>query len=109
MVAYQNFYSFHQGQEITNTKYLEQFNNLVDIAEQNDGKFGHEQILVDKDEEYDAIDIAKCTVDDQEEALERTHNAYLGYALIFNADNVRYGKLKELENDYTKGHDNYQT
>ena len=65
MMAYQNFYSFHQGQEITNTKYLGQFNNLVDIVEKHDGKFGHEQILVDKDEEYDAIEIADHPVDDQ--------------------------------------------
>ena len=66
---------------------MEQFNNFVDKVEQHDGKFGHEQILVDKDEEHDAIDIADHTVDDQEEALEHTHQAYLGYALIFKADN----------------------
>ena len=69
MMVYQNFYSFCQGQEITNTKYLEQFNNIVDIVEHHDGKFGHEPILVDKDEAYDAIDVATCTVDDREEAL----------------------------------------
>ena len=108
MVAYQNFYSFCQGQEITNTKYLEHFNNLIDIVEQHDGKFSYEQILIDKDEICDKITVANRTIENQEEALEHTHQAYLGYALIFKSDNARYGKLKEeLENDYTKGHDNY--
>ena len=108
MVAYQNFYSFCQGQEITNTKYLEQFNNLVDIVEQHDGKFGNEQILIDKDEIYDKIAVANRTIENREAATERTRQTYLGYALIFKSDNARYGKLKEeLENDYTKGHDNY--
>ena len=46
-MAYRNFYTFKQLPETSNTKYLEQFNNLVDIVIQHSGCLGLDETLME--------------------------------------------------------------
>ena len=47
--------------------------------------------------------------DDEQKSIETTaRDIYLSCALVINSDLKRYGPLiEELENEYTKGNDNY--
>lgn len=90
-MAYMNFYQFRQLPEIDNTTFLDRFNNIVDIVEQYKGSY--------------AIDATNTEI---KAAKARTRDKFLAYALINKADNTRHCKFKEeLENDYTKGDNNY--
>lgn len=104
----QNFYSLHQG-NASNAEYLEKFNNLVDIASSYDGEIHDTAIL-----EYTRSKMHPGTnpgdQTDAEMALvnEAAKELCLATAFVLQCNKRRYGKLlKELENDFTKGHNNY--
>jgi hypothetical protein len=106
--AKQNFYSLRQG-TISNAEYLEKFNNLVDIASSYDGEILDGAVL-----EYTRDKLHPGTVpadqNDAEMAIvrETAKELVLATAFVLQCDRRRYGKLlEELENDFTKGHNNY--
>ena len=108
-MANRSFYLFRQKAEDTNTRYLEQFNNAVDVIEQYGGSFGKDDALLALDEDSMAL-----TAEDQLDinyrsvAEKKSRARFLAYALIFKADNDRFAILKkDLINDYAKGTDNY--
>lgn len=107
--AKQNFYSFRQG-NLSNAEYLEKFNNLVDIASAYDGEFHDKATLEFSTKElYGTTSMySSLSQSDKTIAAEKAKEISLSIAFLAHSDKRRYGKLLEdLENDYTKGTDNY--
>jgi hypothetical protein len=106
--AKQNFYIMRQGQ-MTNAEYLEKFNNLVDIASSYNGDILDPAVL-----EYCRLKLHPGTVIANQNIAEMlivrqtASDLCLATAFILQCDRRRFGKLlEELENDFTKGHNNY--
>jgi hypothetical protein len=106
--AKHSFYSLRQG-TMTNADYLEKFTNLADIASSYGGDILDASVL-----EYCRNRLHPGTVSadqtDNESAIVHltAKNLCLATAFLLQCDRRRYGKLLEdLENDFTKGHNNY--
>ena len=106
------FYSFRQV-ELSNLAYLQKNKILVDIATSLDGSLHDEAIsrMVAR-EKFQVEDPRnpQLSTYEMEEIQDDAKELYLAVALIQQADKKRFYKLQEeLENDYTKGHNNYPT
>jgi hypothetical protein len=107
--AKQTFYSLRQD-TMTNAEYLEKFSNYVDIASSYDGQILDAAIL-----EYIRDKLHPRTAASAQTPLQRAivqvaaKELCLAIAFIIQCDRCRYRKLvlKELKNDFTKGHNNY--
>jgi len=102
------FYRCSQGDK-SNEDYLQKFNNTVDIATAFNGTI-YDQAIVDfaTDKAHPGKNYQQLT--DTEKLLMHAHakEICLATAFICQSDGRRYGRLKEeLENDKTKGNDNY--
>ena len=107
--AKRNFYAFRQG-KLPNPDYLDRFMNLVDMAESYGAKLSDQAMF--KIAQYSTVysTIAEADLQDGDlKMIETTaQEIYLACAFVINSDLRRYGRLiEELENDYTKGNDNY--
>ncbi len=103
-----NFYSFRQG-TLTNAEYLDKFNNLVDIATSFEGQL-YDETLITAILQRDHGGVAMNTLNAATQAAvkDAANETYLACAFIAQCDKKRYGRmLEELENDYTKGNNNY--
>ena len=95
---------------LPNPDYLDRFMNLVDMAESYDAKL-YDQAMFKITQNYTVYSTtAEADIkDDELKMIETTEREiYLSCAFVINSDLKRYGRLiEELENDYTKGNDNY--
>ena len=107
--AYKAFYNMRQQAGVTNSEYLEQFKNVVDVLEQHGGSLGHDTVFLENDEEFAILSDAEKEDKDTLKAIKKTfRDMYIGCTFIYKSDQERYSKLKEdLHNDYMKGSDNY--
>ena len=106
--AHRNFYVFRQAQGQSNSEYLEQFKNQIDLLEQHGESFKDNSIYLDHDQRWKKLSARNQTDEKKQEAKERCKEQYVAYAFIYKSDNDRYNKLKEeLQNDYMKGNNNY--
>ena len=93
---------------MANAQLLEKFNTLALIVEQYGGGLGNDPGLIESKLVDAGIDPSAADGRQSKEALEAAEKRFLVMALLMATDKTRYGKLLEdLENDYTKGHDNY--
>ena len=84
--------------------------NLVDMAELYDAKlYDQAMFKISKDSTVYSTTAEADLQDDELKMIETTaRKIYLACAFVINSDLRRYGRLiEELENDYTKGNDNY--
>ena len=80
----------------------------MDVLEQHRGVIGQDETFLEYDMEYKELTSRTRTEERTKEAKVRCKEKFLAYTFIYKADNDKYGKLKEeLQNDYTKGNDNY--
>ena len=106
--AYRNFYIFRQAQDKSNSEYLEQFKNVLEVLQQHGGSIGNDELFINHDKIWKTLATRNRTDDNKERALARCKERFLAYSFIYKADNERYGKLKEeLQNDYMKGNNTY--
>jgi hypothetical protein len=106
-----------QGYDVTVTDYVEYFMALVGMAETHGGVYGNEPGLlreqlikqgvtgadVDKTAASGGPDVAKI-----KRALVVTRKCYLSCMILRGSDNSRFYQVKtDLQNDMTKGTDNY--
>ena len=106
-----NFYHFRQG-TMTNPDYLDKFMNLTDMAESYKGTL-HDaavfkiSLLASKVRNMPEVDLDK---DERLIINSIEREIYLSCMFVIASDPKRYGRLvEELENDYTKGNNNYPT
>ena len=84
--------------------------NLVDMAESYDAKlYDQAMFKIAQDSTVYSTPAEADLQDDEIKMIETTaREIYLACAIIINSDLRQYGRLiEELENDYTKGNDNY--
>ena len=84
--------------------------NLVDMAESYDTKLYDQAMFNTAQDSTVYSTTAEADLQDDElKMIETTARyIYLACAFVINSDLRRYGRLiEELENDYTKGNDNY--
>ena len=84
--------------------------NLVDMAESYDAKlYDQAMFKIAQDSTVYSTTIETNIQDDKLKMIETTaREIYLSCAFIINSYLKRYERLiEELENDYTKGNDNY--
>ena len=104
-----NFYAFRQG-NLSNPDYLDRFMNLVDMAESYNATLYDQAVFkIAQDSTVYRTTAEANLQDDEQKMIETTaQQIYLSCAFVINSDLKQYGRLiEELENDYTKGNDNY--
>ena len=102
-----NFYAYHQ-KDLSNAQHLERFNNLVDISTSYEGNLHDQAITKFVSQQKHQKKLTELTKDERKECNEEAKEIYLAVAFIHASDRKRYGKLiKDLENDHTKGNNNY--
>ena len=107
--AKRNFHAFRQRNS-PNPDYLDRFINLVNMAESYDAKlYDQAMFKIAQDSTVYSTTAEADIQDDELKMIETTaREIYLSCAFVINSDLKRYGHLiEELENDYTKGNDNY--
>jgi hypothetical protein len=89
------FFQCNQATHMTTQKYLEHFNNVVDVIENSGGSAGSQpgiakEIMVEKNYSPSTITIAQC-----DEGKQCAQQQYLATTFVLSADHVRYVKLIE--------------
>jgi hypothetical protein len=99
----------YQGREMTNAHFLEKFNTNVSIVEKYGGDVGIDAAAINAElVEVGVVDVGLATEVERLAAQAQAKEKYLAVAFLNASDNSRYGKLLEdLENDFTKGTNNY--
>ena len=104
-----NFYNFRQG-TMTNPDYLEKFMKLTDMAESYEGTLHDAAVFKIALLTSNLRNTPEADLDEDERIIinSAAREIYLSCAFILASYPKRYGRLvEELENDYTKGNNNY--
>ena len=104
-----NFYAFRQG-KLPKLDYLDRFMNLVDMVESYDAKlYDQAMFKIAQDSTVYSTTAEADLQDEKIKMIETTaQEIYLACAFVINSNLRQYGRLiEELENEYTKGNDNY--
>ena len=104
-------YTYRQQPGQTNADLHEKFTAIAEVIEANGGKIGREPSMLNAEAvRAGATDFESASLDIKEAAQAICQTKYLAIALLVAADRGRYASLlEELENDNTKGKDNYPT
>ena len=97
---------------MTNPNYLDKFMNLNEMAESYEGTLHDSAVFRIALLTSDLRATPEADLDEDERATinAAAREIYLSCAFIVASDPKRYGRLvEELENDYTKGNNNYPT
>jgi hypothetical protein len=101
-------FALYQGRETSNASYLEKFSNCVSVIEQFGGELGVESEGVKAELILNNIDLENASEVQVIAATVVARDKCLVVAYLSGSDKNRYGSLVEdLENDYTKGNNNY--
>lgn len=102
-------YTFRQGQSMSNEAFLEKFKTLTEVADDHGADVGIFPAAVRaKLAEQMASDPDAPTPEELKAAKAVVKQEYLAVAYLSATNYDRYGDLlKDLENDYVKGHNNY--
>ena len=103
-----NLYNLRQG-NMTNSEYLQRFNNLCDVATSYNGQI-YDQAIIDivTKDEHPGTSYASLTAVQKAEMVTAAHDVCLATMFIAQSDRRRYGRLSEdLENSFTKGNNDY--
>jgi hypothetical protein len=106
--AIRRFYRFYQTKDMSNTMFLENFQTLVSVVEYYGGTIGTDPKGAKAELIKEGIDVDNVSDASKRKAMETAKNRYLAMTMLTAADVTRYSRLLEdLDNDYTKGNDNY--
>ena len=106
-----NFYNFRQV-TMTNPYYLDKFMNLTEMEESYEGTLHDAAVFKIALLTSNLRDTPEANFDEDERIIinASAREIYLSCAFVIASDPKRYGRLvEELENDYTKGKNNYPT
>jgi hypothetical protein len=108
--AWSRYYTYHQSSNQTLHDYLKDFQAIVQVLEHYGGGIGTEKPLQDAVRAGVTNSAPKGTSPTELEAMvaPATKNKWMAMGFIKRADRKVYGGLcSELENNYTRGHDQY--
>ena len=101
------FFSFKQG-DLTNSQFLDKFNNLVDIATSFDGNLHDHAIVELVSQEKHKQKYEQLTDEQKKEVEEAAKEKFLATSFLACSDPRRYGTLLEnLENNHTMKDNKY--
>ena len=93
------YYHYRQGPDTSLSKYLEDFQGLIDVLEHYGGSIGHDDGLV-----------AVTQGGTPEKKKQASRNKAVALAFLRQADRKRFGALwADLENQFSRGNDQYPT
>ena len=104
-----NLYNLCQG-NMSNNDYLRKFNSLVNVVISYNGQVHDNTIhdIVTMVEHGDTTDYDNLQDDKKTDVDEKAHELYCTTIFLTQVDKRRYEKLlKDLENTYTCGNDDY--
>jgi hypothetical protein len=104
-----NLYNLRQSNMLPQ-EYLQRFQNLIDVASAYNGQFYNMAIVNICHQRLRHPDAAYDTLDEVQKTAVHTAASELYQVTMFlhQSDRRQYGKLlEELENDFTKGNDDY--
>jgi hypothetical protein len=96
-----------QGKFVTNSDYLDQYSNFIDVIEHIGSIIGEEPALLQL-ELVDRMNITVATASPEQlkTATEAAKQVYLAVTFLSGSDRNRYGKmLEDLENSHLQGRD----
>ena len=95
--AHHAYYHYRQGPDTSLSKYLEDFQGLIDVLEHYGGSIGHDDGLV-----------STISGGSTGQNLKASRNKAVALAFLRQADRKRYGALwADLENQFSRGNDQY--
>jgi hypothetical protein len=105
-----NLYSLRQNQ-MTNPEYLERFQNLMDVASAYNGQLYDMAIVnICHDRLHPGVEYETLGTAQKQVVHTAASELYQATMFLQQSDRRRFGKLlEELENDFTKGNDDYPT
>jgi hypothetical protein len=93
---------------MSNAMFLENFQTLVSVVEDYGGTIGTDPKGAKAELIKEGIDVDNASDASKQNAMETAKNRYMAMAMLTAADVARYSRLLEdLDNDYTKGNNNY--
>ena len=100
--AKREFYHYFEKGQNKNTEYPEAVNNKVSVIESYGGAMGNYPVIINEE----LARAAKRTGAEKQSVAESAKSKYLGVAMMWGADQGRYGKLmEELQNKFTNGNE----
>jgi hypothetical protein len=101
-------YLIIQGKYVTNSDYLDQYTNFIDVIEHIGGIIGEEPALLQLELDRLGVTVVAARTEQLKAAAEAAKQVYLTVAFLAGSDRNRYGKmLEDLENSYLQGRDKY--
>ena len=95
--AHLAYYTYRQNPDVALSKYLEEFQALIDVVEHYGGTIGHDPSLV-------KVSAGKDDAAKQKSARDKA----VALAFLRQADRKRFGALwADLENQFSRGNDQY--
>jgi hypothetical protein len=102
------WYSMYQGRDVSNAYYLEKLSTSLAMVEQFGGELGVDSGEVKSELALKGIYLHRATDNEMTVASIAARGKCLAVAFLAGTDKQRYGRLiEELENDYSKGMNNY--
>jgi hypothetical protein len=106
--ATSRFYKFYQSRDMSNAIFLESFQTLTSVVDDFGGQIGVDPSGANNELTAEGIDPDSASDEHKKDATTKAKNRYLAMAMLSATDFTRYSRLLEdLNNDYTKGNDNY--
>jgi hypothetical protein len=107
VLAHKRFQYLNQTKDMTDACFLKKLLPCVAVLEQYRGTIGRDQGAVEDEIEAAGYTIL-ATAEETKQASDIARSKFLAMSYLLVVDKQRYGKLlDELENDFTKGTDNY--
>jgi hypothetical protein len=105
-----NFYAYRQGSDETNANYMSKFKNAIEVIEHYGGSIGDDAVLVTEELKKVGRSITTATGEEKKDAIKLAKSKAHAMAFLKHADKHRYTLLvTDLENQYTRGTDQYPT
>jgi hypothetical protein len=107
LLPHRRFHQLFQDRDMTNARFLQKFLTSVSVLQQYRGTLGRDEGGIE-DEITEAGYTLPASDNETKTASDTARYKFLGMAFMISVDRYRYGTLlDEMENDMTKGTDNY--
>jgi hypothetical protein len=98
-----DFYNMIQGKHRSNQEYYDEFNSMVETAEDSGATIGPHPAGITECLTAIAVDIDNPTAAEKVASIQLATQRYLSVAFLLGADRVRYGTLiEEIENEFLR-------
>jgi hypothetical protein len=98
-----DFYNLIQGKHRSNQEYYDEFNSMVETAEESGATIGPHPAGITKCLAAISVDSDNPTIPEKVASIQLATQRYLLVAFLLGADQVRYGTLiEDIENEFLR-------